>query len=275
MIHIKQLKTGSPITSFIPAIIALGIFAFSAILHGPIIGFKVLGSIMLIYAIISFSFYYLKTRSYVYLISSTYLLAFALVLLTMQFQYDGNPEKVFPPITRFFAVWMILFWIWLFYLMVTNKIRWNGNKIMELAAEGAEVSEDAFTERPFPVAHIDFRKEEITALASYLKNNLLCMDYIDENKIYLVPINNQEAMLLLFNPTFNVIENTWIAFDEAGLVTVHISRKKYLSFIENLALDQLCNNLGNLFIGFLNDYRKGEGVRIIDKLNTIPSGFFA
>ncbi|MCF8366450.1 MAG: hypothetical protein K9H16_11750 [Bacteroidales bacterium] len=275
MSHIKKLKSGSPVSVFLPAIISLGIFAFSALLLGPETGIKVLGYVIFIYALISFSFYYLKTRSYIYLISSTYLLAFAFVLLTIQLQYAGNRMLVFPPITRFFAIWMMIFWIWLFYLMVTDKTRWNGNKIMELAAEGVEVSDDAYTERPFPVANIDFSKEEIMALASHLKKNLLCVDYTDGNKIYLVPMNNQEAMQLLLYPNFNVIENTWVAFDTGGQVIVHISRKKYLSFKENLALDQLCNNLGNLFIEFLIDYRKGEGVRIIDKLNTVKSDFFA
>lgn len=275
MTHIKKLKSGSPLSVFIPAIISLGIFAFSALLLGPETGLKVLGYVILIYAAISFSFYYLKTRSYVYLVSSAYLLAFGLVLLTIQLEYRGNPNLVFPPITRFFGVWMILTWIWLFYLMVTGKTSWNGNKIMELAAVGVEPSEDSYTERPFPVGTISFRKEEIVALASFLRKNLLCMDYRDNGKIYFVPKNNNEAMQMLLQPDFNVIENTWVAFDEDGLVTVHISRRKYLSYNENLAFDLLCNSLGNLFIDFLNDYRKGEDVRIIDKLSTVKSDFFA
>ena len=81
-------------------------------------------------------------------------------------------------------------------------------------------------------------------------------------------------MNLLFRPGFNVIEDTWIAFDPGGQVSVHISRKTYLSYKENLAFDQLCNNLGNIFIEFLDDYRKGEDVRIMDKLNTVKSDFF-
>ena len=275
MFNSKRLKSGSPVYSFIPAIIALGMFAFSALFFGPEIAFKILGAIILIYSVISFGFYYLKTRSYIYLVSSSYLLAFGLVLLTIRLEYAGRPDLVFPPVTRFFVVWMILLWVWLFYLMVTKQTSWKGNNILELAANGVEPSEDAYTERPFPVKIIDYDKHEILALARFLSRNLTCTSYLDSGKVYLVPVNNKSALQLFYQPGFNIIEKTWISFDEEGQVSVHISRESYLSFRENLALDQLCNNLGNLFIGFLDDYRKGEGVRITDKIKNVKTDFFA
>ena len=274
MSHIQKLKSGSPIKVFIPAIISLIILALSSIFLGPKNGLKILGGIILVYALISFAFYYLQTRSYMYLISSSYLLAFGFVLLTMQLQFDRNPSFVFPPICRLFAIWMLLSWIWLFYMMVTGQTRWKGNHILELSAIGVEQSNNAYTERPFPVREIDFTKDEILAMATYLRQNLISIHYNDGDKVYFVPINNSAALDLLFRPGFNVIEDTWIAFDPGGQVSVHISRKTYLSYKENLAFDQLCNNLGNLFIEFLDDYRKGEDVRIMDKLNTVKSDFF-
>jgi hypothetical protein len=274
MPNIQQLKSGSPIKAFVPAIISLFVLTLSSIFLGLEIGLKMFGVIILIYALLSIGFYYHQTRSYVYLVSSSYLLAFGLVLLTMQIQYTGNHLLVFPPISRLFLVWMVLSWIWLFYMMVTSQTRWKGNHILELAAIGIEQSNNAYTERPFPVREVDFTKDEILALVAYLRKNLICIHYNDGDKVYLVPINNSAAMDLLFRSGFNVIEDTWIAFDPNGMVSVHISRKTYLSYRENLAFDQLCNNLGNLFIEFLDDYRKGEDVRIMDKLNTVKSDFF-
>ena len=274
MSNIQKLKSGSPIKVFVPAAISLIILGLSSVLLGIEIGLKMLGGIILIYALISIGFYYFQTRSYVYLISSSYLLAFGFVLLTMETQYTGNHLLVFPPISRLFLIWMILSWIWLFYLMVTGQTRWKGNHILELAAIGVEQSNDAYTERPFPAREIDFTKDEILAMAAYLRKNLICIHYNDADKVYFVPINNSAAMDLLFRSGFNVVEDTWIAFDPSGMVSVHISRKTYLSYKENLAFDQLCNNLGNLFIEFLDDYRKGEDVRIMDKLNTVKSDFF-
>lgn len=275
MSHIRKVKTGSPIKVFVPAIISLIILFLSSIFLGLEMGLKMLGGVILVYAFISIGFYYLQTRSYIYIISSSYLLAFAGVLLTMQTQYTGTHLFVFPPVSRLFLVWMIFSWIWLFYLMVTGQIRWKGNHILELAAIGVESSNNAYTERPFPVREIDFSKDEILALAAYLRKNLIGIHYQDGDMIYFVPIHNAAAMDLLFRSGFNVIEDTWIAFDPSGQVSVHISRKTYLSFKENLAFDQLCNNLGNLFIEFLDDYRKGEDVRIMDKLNTVKTDFFA
>jgi hypothetical protein len=275
MSHIKKLKSGSPIKVFIPAIIAFVIFGLSSAFMGFDFGLKTLGVTILVYAFISIGFYYFQTRSHIYLISSSYLLAFGLVLLTMQLHYRGNASLVFPPVTRLFLSWMIISWIWLFYYMVSGRTRWLGNHILELAAIGVEPSNNAYTERPFPVREIDFSKDEIIALAAYLRKNLIAIHYTDGDKVYMVPINNSDGMGLFIKSNFNVIEDTWIAFDPNGMVSVHISRKTYLSYKENLAFDQLCNNLGNLFIDFLEDYRKGEGVRILDKLNTVKTDFFA
>jgi len=118
MSHIQKLKSGSPIKVFIPAIISLIVLALSSIFMGLEIGLKMLGVLILIYAIISIGFYYFQTRSYVYLISSSYLLSFGLVLLTIQAPHTGNHQLVFPPISRLFLVWMILSWIWMVHYAV-------------------------------------------------------------------------------------------------------------------------------------------------------------
>lgn len=275
MSHIRKVKSGSPITTFIPAIIAITLLALSSIFLGISTGIKVIGVVILAYGAISFGFYYLKTKSTIYLISSSYLLAFGFVLIFIRLEYDGNPAMVFPPISRLFGVWMILSWIWLFYMIVTNQTTWKGNRILELIALGVEPTNNAYTERPFPIGKADFSKEEILALAKFLQKNIISVYYNDNEKIYFVPTNNKAALSLLVRHEFNVIEDTWIAFDPEGEVTVHISRKSYLSYKENLALDQLCYNLGNLFIEFLEDYRKGEGVRVLDKINSVKSDFFA
>ncbi|PLX14629.1 MAG: hypothetical protein C0598_00835 [Marinilabiliales bacterium] len=274
MSHIQKLKTGSPIIVFVPAIISLLIFALTSLFLGLEVGLKMLGGVILVYALISIGFYYPTTRSNIYLISSSYLLSFGLVLITIQTQHYGNPTLVFPPITRLFFIWMIISWIWLFYKMVTSQTRWKGSNILELAAVGVETSNNAYTERPFPVREIEFTKDEVLAMAAYLRKNLISIHYDDGDKIYFVPINNDAAMKLFLRSGFNVIEDTWIAFDPSGMVSVHISRKTYLSYKENLAFDQLCNNLGNQFIEFLDYYRKGEDVRIMDKLKTVKSDFF-
>jgi hypothetical protein len=50
---------------------------------------------------------------------------------------------------------------------------------------------------------------------------------------------------------------------------VHIAQKDYLDYREPLAFDQLCTSLGQVFIAFFELYNKGEGVRVIDRMDDL------
>lgn len=269
MIYSRKLKPENSIAGFVPAIASLVVLMISALIIGPAGSLKVLGVIMFIYAAITLGFYYLKTRSTTYLISGTYLIVFGCTLWSIQFQYVGNPNLVFPPLARFFGIWMVLLWFWLLYLMATRKVKWKGTEILELAASGVEPSEDTYTERPLPVGKTDADRDEMLSFAAFLRKNQICMSYKDDDKIYLVPTTMKDSMYLVIHPEFNVIEKTWVSFNYAGDVTVHISKQTYLMYRENLTFDHLCNSMGNLFIEFFEWYRKGEGVRVIDKLDEL------
>lgn len=56
---------------------------------------------------------------------------------------------------------------------------------------------------------------------------------------------------------------------------MNISHRDYLNFKEALSFDQLCASLGNLFIEFIETYLRGEGVRIIDKMDVLGVGVFS
>ena len=70
-------------------------------------------------------------------------------------------------------------------------------------------------------------------------------------------------------------DETWVAFDNNGNVSVNISHRDYLEYKEALAFDQLCESLGNLFVEFVEMYHRGEGVRIIDRLNAVGVSIFS
>jgi hypothetical protein len=78
--------------------------------------------------------------------------------------------------------------------------------------------------------------------------------------------------LLLSN--YDYSEDTWVAFDYDGNVTVNISKEDYYEYRENLSFDELCESLGNLFTEFLEMYKSGKGVRIIDRLNDLKICIF-
>ncbi len=269
MIYNKKLKPEKSIVGFVPAIAALVVFMIGGLIFGPVGSLKVLGLVMFFYAVVTFGFYYVRTKSTTYLISGLYLTVFGCTLWTIQLQYHGNPSMVFQPLARFFGIWMVVLWVWLMYLMATRKVKWKGTEILELAAQGVDPSEDSYTERPLPVGKVEVTRDEILSFAAFLRKNQICMSYQDDDKIYLVPITMKDSMYLVIHPEFNVIEKTWVSINYNGEVTVHISKQTYLAYRENLTFDHLCNSMGNLFIEFFEWYRKGEGIRVIDKLDEL------
>jgi hypothetical protein len=76
----------------------------------------------------------------------------------------------------------------------------------------------------------------------------------------------------MFNPEKFKLNRSWIAFDFQGNVTVNVSKRDYIGYKEELSFDQLCDNLGKLFIEFMRYYRKGESERILYKLNELGLG---
>ena len=64
-------------------------------------------------------------------------------------------------------------------------------------------------------------------------------------------------------------EDTWVKFDVDGDVSVHIAQKDYLDYREPLDFDQLCTSFGQVFLDFFELYKKGEGVRVIDRLDNL------
>lgn len=274
MIYYRKLKPDKSIVGFVPAIASIVIFAISALAIGPGSALKVLGAIMFFYAAVTLGFYYIRTRSTTYLISGTYLIVFGCLLLTMQPQYTGNRAFFLPPLARFFGIWMMVLWVWLVYLMATRKVKWKGTEVLELAAQGVDPSEDTYTERPLPVGKIEGSRDEILSFAAFLRKNHICMSYQEDDKTYLVPVTMSDSMYLVVHPEFNVIEKTWISFNYTGDVAVHISKRTYLAYRENLTFDHLCHSMGDLFIEFFDWYRNGEGVRVIDKLDELKLNIF-
>jgi hypothetical protein len=101
------------------------------------------------------------------------------------------------------------------------------------------------------------------------------MPFQEENRVVLVPIKMGDEFELLYKPNYDYLGKTWIAFNFDGKVSVHISRKDYLDFKDDLAFDHLCESMGQLFITFANFYMQGDKVRIVDRLNSVKIGLFS
>jgi hypothetical protein len=146
---------------------------------------------------------------------------------------------------------------------------------MELAAIDVLDGEDSYTDRPRPIGKVSGSKSDITAFARYLKKRLIFMTAEEGDRVILVPVKMGNEYNILYSTNIDTVNNTRITIDFEGNVSVHISRKDYLDYRDDLSFDHLCESLGNLVIDFYEQYANREEVRIMDKINTIKVGYFS
>jgi hypothetical protein len=152
------------------------------------------------------------------------------------------------------------------YITLNKKIKWRTREMLELAAMPVDETRNGFTERPLPIGKIDATAFEIESFARYLSKNMIAMPYRDRGKI----VFSLSSSYLKQNGLKRGYEDeSWVSFGNSGEVNVLISKNDYLKYRDTFTFDQLCSNLGNLFIEFFELFKKGEGIRIVDRLNAL------
>ena len=272
----KKLKADRGIQGLVPAIISLVIFFLCFILFDLRVAFSALGILILCYSL-AFGFWsFYKTGNYYMLVSAFYLLSLGGLMLLMKVPESLNAPV--PQLPNEFKVVLVFFYLllfWLIYGMITKRFNYRGREVLELAAWDVDEGPESYTERPRPAGVVDYSKYDIIDFTNYLKRIMVGMTYQEENRILIVPIKYGHEWGALYNPNFNYLEKTWIAFNFDGQVSVHISRKDYLNYKEDLAFDHLCESMGKLFITFADFYMRGDKVRILDRLNSVKLGIFS
>ena len=272
----KKLKPDRGIQGLVPAIVSLVIFFLSFILFDLRVAFNALGILILFYSL-AFGFWsFYKTGNYYMLVSAAYLLTLGGVMLFIKVPKTLNgPVPDLPDEFKIILVFFYLMLFWLFYGMITKRFNYRGREILELAAWDVEEGPESYTERPRPAGVVNYSKYDLIDFTNYLKRIMVGMTYKEENRVLIVPIKYGHEWSALYNPNFNYLEKTWIAFDYDGQVSVHISRKDYLGYKEDLAFDRLCESMGQLFISFADYYMRGDKVRILDRINSVKIGLFS
>jgi hypothetical protein len=175
---------------------------------------------------------------------------------------DSKLEGLF-----FFILLVVTFW--LFYLVFNRKAKWKGREVFELASLPIDTSMNGFTGRPRPSGKAEYTLNQLKGFAEFLQKNLIAMPFKEDKQIVLVPVRMGDEFAFILHPAGFRQSRSWIAFDFHGNVTVNISKKDYLFYREELTFDQLCDNMGNLFIEFMEMYKKGEADRIIYRLDEL------
>ena len=175
----------------------------------------------------------------------------------------------------FAVVLTIVLMVWMILLAATKKIKWRGREVLEMAAASVEETSNGYTSRPLPAGKVEFNQQEIMEFAHFARRTLIAVSYVGKDRVIFVPVMMGREFGFILGLKNDYTDETWVSFDFDGNVTVNISHRDYLNYIESLSFDQLCTSLGNLFVDFIETYHRGEGVRIIDRMDALRVGVFS
>lgn len=271
MYSTKKLRSDWSVTGIIPALATLaGMLLFGA-LFGRIGAVFFAGAACFVLSVFAFVAW-LRTRSTGYLVTTFYILALAMTSTTFAQNLMGNAPR---SIARFFYAWVVIMAVVMMYMAFTKRYKWRGREILELAAAPIEEAGNGFTARPRPSGMIEYTKGQLEAFAEFAGRNLIALPHEESDKILFVPVMMGREFGPLFGLNHDYRSDTWVSFDFEGNVSVNISQRDYLGYRDALSFDQLCESLGNVYIEFFEMFRRGEGSRIIDRLNAVGVHPFA
>ncbi len=266
MFHTRKLKSDRSIGGWIVPLILLALFGISLLVLGYRRGLYILPILVWMYA--AYSLYvFLRTRNFEHLVLATFQIFLGWLALQLpSFVDSGRIESRSSLIAA--AIGFVCFTVLILFLLATRRLKWRGSEVFELAAELVEETGNGYTARPRPIGKVEFSRGELFAFARFCSRNLIAVSYLTPRQVLLVPVRMGQEYTYLFRGGAYP-ESTWISFDFDGDVAVHISQKDYLNYLQPLAFDKLCESLGRLFIEFAGQHRRGEGVRILDRMNAL------
>jgi len=269
MFMIRKLKPDHSAIGLVPAAVTLFLTAVVWAVFGISQAIMFLTAVFMIFSLLVFVAF-LRTTNIGYLVNSLFIFFAGVVGANLPSGFLHFDRGVL----ALCVVLEVIFFGWTIYLMVIRKYKWRGREIMELAAAPVDQPGNGFTERPRPAGKIEYSKGELLGFAQWALKNLIAMPYIDTKRVILVPVTLSRAYLYLFGRRPDLSRESWVSLDFEGRISVNISKKDYYNYTENLSLDQLCESLGNVFVEFLELYKDGEAIRIIDKLNAVRDNPF-
>lgn len=270
MYVIHKLKPDRSVTGLIPAIIALTCGALLGIFFGSRVAFTFIAIFFWGFALYTF-LAFVRTMNSGFLIAVLYQVFAGIVVFT-------QPSTRFverSTTTMFALLCTIFFLVWLIYLMITKKIKWRGREVLELAAAPIEEIGNGYTARPLPAGKTEFTQHQIMEFTEFARRNLIAVSYVGKDRVVFVPVMMGREFPFIVGLKSDYINETWVAFDFEGNISVNISHRDYLEYRESLAFDKLCESLGNLFVEFIEMYQRREGIRIIDRMNAVGIGIFS
>lgn len=261
MYFIRKLRPPSFTIEHIIGIISVAAFIILLIFFGFQKAYGIFALIGIFYSVINIILYF-KTMNSGYLVL-TLLFLCIIFFSSFIFIFGLDDQK---QLTMALGILTVFVGLWVVYLLFSKKLKWRTRELLEIAAMPVKDTQDGYTERPLVVGRINYSESEIKSFTMFVRQNLIAIPYEEEDKVvYAIDVPFWE--LLRFSRDYSA--DSQVVFHYDGNVTVRITKKEYLQYKDKLSFDQLCDSLGKLFIEYIDLFVKGEGIRIIDRFNTL------
>jgi hypothetical protein len=258
---------------WIPLLVVVTFIGLTATV-GVFVAFYILGAIFFAASFFPLITYW-RTRNAGFLAVGLYQFLAAMLCVSAPAAIHNKPEIGLLPL---FLVGMYVSGIVAAYLFFNRKLKWRGQEILEMAGMQVEETGDSFTARPRPAGKVPISKTEMIRFVDFITSNLIAFPITEENRVVFVlalPSNNLRYVLgynnlgHILGVKKDYLDDTWVAIDFDGNISVHIAQDDYLLFKQDLAFDQLCQALGNVFADFLELSQNGQQQTIIDRMNAL------
>jgi hypothetical protein len=271
MDYLRKLQPDRNLTGLIPALVMVASVAIAWALAGLVLASKVLSALVLLYAVFSFATS-IRTRNAGYLWAALFQAAQGILFLSLALD---PPLYRLSVLSRLALVALIFFGILTVYFTFTKKMKWRGREVFELAAAAVEEAGEGYTSRPMPAGKLEYSKQDLLGFAEFVRRHLIAGTYQDDSRILMVPIKMGDEFHYMLRLRDPLRDETWVSFDFEGNLSVHIAQKDYLEFRDALSFDQLCEGLGKLFVEFFESFRRGEAVRVIQRMDALKLSPFS
>jgi hypothetical protein len=267
---IRKLKPDRDYRNLLVPLAVLVGGAFVGAFFGPAAVGDFIAAVFWAYALYSF-ITFLRTHNAGFVVVACFQLTAGLLI------YSAPPSDrgLRRGLILFFAACEFFFLVWLIFLAVTKKIKWRGRELLELAAQPVDDAAAGYTSRPLPAGRTDLGRREILEFAEFARKNLIAVPYVGKDQVVFVLVRMWREFGFILGLKSDWTDETWVSFDYEGHATVNISHRDYLSYQEALSFERLCRSLGDLFVEFVEMFGRGEGERIIDRLDAVGLSYFA
>ncbi len=232
---------------------------------GPKPAFYLLGGIYIFLSLFPFLTFW-RTQNNGFLAVTMFMVLTGLLCVSAPPAIDDKSKIGLIPL---FIVGMYALMMVSAYLTFNRKLKWRGQEIFELAAMPVEDTGDSFTARPRPAGQVPISKTEMIRFVDLLTTKLIAFAFPEENRVVFVLTLPGKDLPYLLGIKKDYLDDTWVAIDYEGNISVNITQEDYLLFKQDLDFDQLCQSLGDVFAEFMEFSKNGQETRIIDMMNAL------